>query len=95
MRASCPDLGVVEHTSTPSRADLIGGLLHSVTSGASARRSPPMRNPWYATPKLAAPEGRRKRPRKPADAGQMVVGHNPAFGELVWILENGLPRREP
>lgn len=24
----------------------------------------------------------------------MVVGHNPTFGELVWVLERGLPIRE-
>lgn len=28
------------------------------------------------------------------EEGVMVVGHNPTFGELVWILENGLPERE-
>ena len=29
-----------------------------------------------------------------AEGGLMVVGHNPTFGELVWILEKGLPVRE-
>jgi phosphohistidine phosphatase len=26
--------------------------------------------------------------------GLMIVGHNPTFGELVWILERGLPVQE-
>ncbi len=29
-----------------------------------------------------------------ATQGVMVVGHNPTFGELVWVLEQGLPARE-
>lgn len=28
------------------------------------------------------------------EAGLMVVGHNPTFGELVWVLEQGLPAQE-
>jgi phosphohistidine phosphatase len=32
--------------------------------------------------------------RRISEGGLMVVGHNPTLGELVWILERGLPAHE-
>jgi phosphohistidine phosphatase SixA len=32
--------------------------------------------------------------RRISEHGLMIVGHNPTLGELVWIMENGLPPQE-